>query len=197
VLPLGAPYQLSIVRPTGGAVKGAGIDCGTKRQSCVVNMPGSMTIGLQATPDWGYTFAGWSSHCAGTSPSYALELAGPRTCGATFVAVEAVPPPDQVVPPSPTGGPLPMGAPYTLTVSRPTGGKIRSAGISCGTRGRACTVTMPAAMWLGLDAAPDRGYTFAGWTGHCSGTSQSFVLELNGPRTCGAIFTPAASGSPQ
>jgi hypothetical protein len=48
---------------------------------------------------------------------------------------------------------------------------------------------MPAALWLGLQATPDRGYTFGGWTGHCSGSSLSYALALAGPRTCSAVFT--------
>ena len=81
-----------------------------------------------------------------------------------------------------------MGAPYTLTVTRPTGGRVNAAGIDCGTKGKACSVTMPAALRLGLYATPDAGYTFAGWTGDCSGTQQSYSLALAGPRTCSATF---------
>jgi uncharacterized repeat protein (TIGR02543 family) len=85
-------------------------------------------------------------------------------------------------------GTLPSGAPYTLTITRPTGGTIQAAGIHCGTKGTACAVTMPAALWLGLLATPDRGYTFTGWTGDCSGTQPIRTVTLAGPRTCGATF---------
>jgi len=43
-----------------------------------------MSIGLQATPDTGYVFVGWTGHCSGSSPSASLALEGPRACGATF-----------------------------------------------------------------------------------------------------------------
>jgi len=199
VLPLGAPYQLTIIRPGGGVVKGAGINCGTKSKFCAVNMPGPITIGLQATPESGYTFAGWTGHCSGTSPSFALALEGSRMCGATFAAVGSVPSPNPVSEPAPTPAPadigLPMGAPYKLTIDRPAGGTITSAGTSCGTTGKDCSVNMPAAMWIGLQATPDAGYTFAGWTGNCSGTSLGYALALNGARTCGGIFTKTANGS--
>jgi uncharacterized repeat protein (TIGR02543 family) len=82
-----------------------------------------------------------------------------------------------------------MGAPYTLTVDRPSGGTIKSAGVYCGGRGSSCSVSMPAPMLLGLEATPDKGYVFSGWTGHCSGTSRGYFLALDGPRTCGAAFT--------
>ncbi|MFO7695077.1 MAG: hypothetical protein R6V57_18490, partial [Vicinamibacterales bacterium] len=36
---------------------------------------------------------------------------------------------------------------------------------------------------------PDAGYAFSGWTGACSGTSPSYTLQLNGVKSCGAIFS--------
>ena len=86
------------------------------------------------------------------------------------------------------------GPPYTLTVAMPAGGKIEGAGINCGAGGTACSVTMPAAMTLGIQATASAGYTFAGWTGDCSGTNPSLWVALNGPRTCGATFTPPGGG---
>jgi uncharacterized repeat protein (TIGR02543 family) len=177
-LPLGAPYSLTVVRPSGGIVKAAGINCGTKGKSCDVTMPGPMTIGIQATADPGYTFLGWTGNCSGTGPSYALALEGPRSCGAGFIPAGST----LIEPPlSPE--------PYTLTITRPDGGTVRAAGIYCGTKGKACAVTMPAALWLGLLATADRGFTFTGWTGDCSGTQPTVTITLAGPRTCGAMFT--------
>jgi len=84
VLPLGGPYTLTVVRPSGGVLKSAGIDCGTNSEACAVTMPGPMTISLQATADPGYVFLAWTVNCSGRSSSYALALEGPRTCGAVF-----------------------------------------------------------------------------------------------------------------
>ncbi len=191
-LPLGAPYTLTITRPGGGTVKAAGINCGTKSDSCTVTMPGPMTLGLLAVADSGYTFLNWSGQCSGTSVSYALALEGPRSCTATFIPAGntgSQPPPDSTPGGTNGGQSLPMGAPYTLAVTRPIGGTVNAAGIDCGTKGKQCSVTMPAALWLGLQATPDRRYVFTGWTGHCSGTQPSHSLALEGPRTCGAVFT--------
>ena len=55
-LPLGPPYTLTIVRPSGGVVRGPGINCGTNPKDCEVTEPVPMTIALQATPDSGYIF---------------------------------------------------------------------------------------------------------------------------------------------
>ena len=81
-----------------------------------------------------------------------------------------------------------MGAPFTLTITRPSGGRVNAAGIDCGTKGKQCSVTMPAPLWLGIQATPDAGYSFTGWTGNCSGTQPSYSLALAGPRTCSATF---------
>jgi uncharacterized repeat protein (TIGR02543 family) len=213
-LPLGAPYTLSIVRPSGGVVRAAGINCAASAGSCAVTMPAPMTVGIQATADPGYVFVAWSGHCSGSAPSHAMALEGPRTCGASFApagsSVTTTPPSTQsgtststststssspstgTASTSPTtGGSTAAGAPYTLTVTRPTGGTIQAAGISCGTSGAQCSVTMPASMWLGLQATPDTGYTFTGWTGDCSGTARAYPLVLSGPRACGATFAAA------
>ena len=186
VLPIGGPYTLKIVRPSGGVVRAAGIMCGTSVTFCDVTMPAAMTIGIQATANPGYTFLGWTGDCSGTSPNYAMMLEGPRTCGASFVPADGTvvepttPSPATTTTTTSTGGTLAMGAPYTLTITRPAGGTVQAAGINCGTTGTNCSVTMPAALWLGLVAMPDRGFSFAGWTGSCSGTQPSYSLVLAG-----------------
>jgi uncharacterized repeat protein (TIGR02543 family) len=187
-------YQLTVARPTGGTVNGAGISCGTAGTTCQVTMSASMSIGLQAIPDSGYSFSGWAGDCAGTNPNYTLVLGGLRSCSAAFTANPATPPPSTPPPPPPPGdGGLPLGAPYSLTVARPSGGTVRAAGINCGTKGRSCDVTMPGPMTLGVQATADSGYRFLEWTGNCSGSGSSYPLALEGPRSCGASFIPAGS----
>ena len=185
-LPIGAPYTLTVARPTGGVIRSAGITCGTGAASCQVMMPAAMTLGLDATADPGFVFAGWTGHCSGSAPTFVLALEGPRTCSASFNSTGTVVQPPATQPP-PTGT-LVMGSPYTLTVLPPTGGTVLAAGIKCGVQGTTCSVDMPAAMWIGLDASPAPGYTFVGWTGHCSGTQLTYALSLSGPRTCSATF---------
>jgi hypothetical protein len=87
-LPIGAPYTLDVLRPSGGLVKGTNINCGTTAKACSVKMPGPMTMTLQARADRGYLFLGWTEHCSGSSSTYALALEGPRTCGAAFAPLK-------------------------------------------------------------------------------------------------------------
>jgi len=193
-------FRLTVPRPSGGTVTGAGINCGTSGSVCQVTMPSSMTLGLQANADTGFVFSSWSGDCTGTSPSTWLTLNGVKTCGAAFRAAAAAPPSGSTTSggtgtPNPPGS-LPAGPPYTLTVSRPTGGTVMGAGINCGSTGSLCSVSMPASMTLGMQAVPDAGHAFSAWTGDCSGTSPSVWLPLTGPRACGAVFVAVTGRSP-
>ena len=173
-------YQVTIAPvPTGGAVSGHGLACGAGGGVCQVAFGAATAATLTATPSAGYEFTGWGGACSGTSLTTGVLLDTARTCTATFTA---------------TGGGPVTGPPYTLTVTPAAGGVIRAAGIACGAGGTACTVTMPAAMSIGLEATPSAGYTFTGWTGDCSGATPAYLLALNGARTCSAIFTPAGGG---
>jgi len=256
----GPPYTLTITPPTGGNVQGAGLNCGTGGTACSVTMPAPMTLGITATASTGYTFAGWTGDCTGTTSDLWVALNGPRTCGATFTS-SSTPTYRLTISPIPTGGTVTgngltcgadgtacqvtfgsattatltatpasgysftgwggacsgtsrsasvlvdgpktcsatftstSGPPYTLTITPPTGGKIQGAGLNCGAGGTACSVTMPAPMTLGIFATPSTGYTFTNWTGDCTGTTSGLWVALNGPRTCGAVFTPIGGGN--
>ena len=157
--------------PTGGTVSGGGISCGTGGSSCQVTYGTSTSVTLTATPASGYTFTNWGGACAGTTAATTLQVDALKTCSATFTATAA----------------------HTLTITPPTGGKVQGAGLNCGAGGTLCSVTMPAPMTIGIEATPSTGYTFAGWTGDCSGTTSGIWVALSGPKTCNAVFTPAGT----
>jgi len=71
-----------------------------------------------------------------------------------------------------------------LSITRPTGGTIFGAAIVCGTAGNACTVAFPVGIVLGLEAVPDPGRTFLGWSAECPGGR----VSLTGDRTCAPVF---------
>jgi len=165
--------------PTGGTVTGGGLTCGTGGATCQATFGSSTSVTLTATPASGYTFTSWGGACAGTSPSTTLQVDAIKSCSATFTSTGLV-----------------NGPPYSMTISpRPTGGTIQGAGLNCGTGSTACSVTMPASMPLGLQATPASGYTFTAWSGDCAGTNPSLYVQLGGPRTCSATFTPVGGGS--
>lgn len=173
-------FKLTIApRPTGGTVTGSGLECGSGGDLCSATFGYATTVPLTAHADFGYTFTRWGGACAGTDVATSVQVNAERTCTATF---------------TPIGG-TSDGPPYTLTISPvPAGGTVTGAGINCGAGATKCSVTMPAPMKIGLEAAAGAGFTFAGWTGHCAGTTAGLYLPLNGPRTCGASFTATGGG---
>jgi uncharacterized repeat protein (TIGR02543 family) len=86
---------------------------------------------------------------------------------------------------------------YTLSISpRPSNGTVSStsSGINCGSGGSACSASFTSGSTVTLTATPSTGYTFAGWTGDCSGcgTSTTCTINMDDDKICSASFT--ASG---
>jgi hypothetical protein len=79
-----------------------------------------------------------------------------------------------------------------LTINKPAGGTIRSAGITCGTGGSDCSTTLPTGEPVELEPVPDDGFAFSGFTGDCAPTGRT---AMSGPRTCGANFESIAAGA--
>lgn len=73
------------------------------------------------------------------------------------------------------------------------GGNVNSADqrIACGSK---CTSPYLAGTAVTLNAKPDSKSAFAGWTGACTGTQTSCVVNANGDVEVGATFTVAAGG---
>jgi uncharacterized repeat protein (TIGR02543 family) len=173
---------LSINPPTNGKVTSSpsGINCGSGGSVCSADFLGSVT--LTATPDAGYTFAGWGGDCSGcsTNTTCTINMNANKTCSANFRA---------------SGG-----GSYTLSINpMPTNGKVTSnpAGINCGSGGSACSASFTSGSTVTLTATPSIGYTFAGWTGNCSvcGTRTTCTINMNANKTCSANFRASGGGS--
>jgi hypothetical protein len=93
----------------------------------------------------------------------------------------------------PFGGLYPR---YQLIVTPPANGSVQGLGISCGSSGSQCAVSLGAPATRAITAVPDPGFLFAGWTDGCSGGPRT-TIRLNMPRTCSATFTPFATASPR
>jgi uncharacterized repeat protein (TIGR02543 family) len=75
---------------------------------------------------------------------------------------------------------------YSVTINQPTGGTI--SGASSGTYASGTSLT--------LTAAASSGYTFASWTGDCTGSSTTCTLTVNGTKTVSASFTSDGTSPP-
>ena len=80
-----------------------------------------------------------------------------------------------------------------LTITKPVGGTIVSAGITCGTRGSNCSTTIDTGDGVELVAEADQGFAFGGFTGDCAPTGRT---AMTASRTCGALFTPIGTSPP-
>jgi uncharacterized repeat protein (TIGR02543 family) len=83
---------------------------------------------------------------------------------------------------------------YTLSVSKSGSGTVTSnpAGISCGAT---CSANYNSGTSVTLTAAPDSGYTFAGWSGACTGTG-SCTVSMTSSKSVTATFTILSDTTP-
>lgn len=158
---------LTIVKPTGGSILGRGITCGTLGSDCTVTRPSGEVVELQAQPDEGFLFAGYTGDC---EQGGRTMMNGARTCGARFDPIPAAPP----------------AALRLLTILPPQGGTIVAMGITCGTGHSECATTFPHGTEVKLDVLADAGFEFAKYTGPCAPDGGVVMTEA---RTCSAQFT--------
>jgi formylglycine-generating enzyme required for sulfatase activity len=165
--------RLTIAPPVGGTVLGAGIKCGTLGSDCAIDEPHGSEVALIAQSDAGYELRQFTGDCG---PRGTVTMTEPRSCGAVFAKAGAAtgtpPPPDRL-----------------LTITRPTGGTILSAGINCGTGGSECAINHPEGVAVSLSARADPNFAFVRFTGDCDGATGQ--TRMTRPRTCGATFAAA------
>ena len=114
---------------------------------------------MQATPNTGYTFSGWSGDLTGTANPATLMMNANKSVTANFTAIT-----------------------YTLTVSATNGTVTKTPDQTSYTSGE--TVT--------LQATPNTGYTFSGWSGDLTGTTNPATLMMNANKSVTANFTAAS-----
>lgn len=166
-----AVYSLALAVQGNGTVTSSpsGIDCGA---TCTASFTDGTTVALKAVAATGYTFSGWSGD--GDCLDGSLTMNGNKSCTATFTAD-------------------PPASSYTLAVNAvgvvsPAGsgsGKIVSspAGIDCGSN---CSATFAAGTMVALQAMPDAGSTFDGWSGDADCLDGSVTMDGN--KSCSGSF---------
>jgi PKD domain/Divergent InlB B-repeat domain len=159
------PFPLTVSSAGSGAgtveLSPGGISCAS---SCQPSFDSGTLVTLTASPDPGSTFSGWSGDCTGTG-SCQLTMNQARSVTANF---------------SPTN--------FGLVVSKQGAGtglvSSSPAGISCGA---SCQASFTSGSTVTLNAAPNPGSVFAGWSGDCTGTD-SCQLTMSQARSVTATF---------
>jgi uncharacterized repeat protein (TIGR02543 family) len=131
---------------------------------CYRSYPNNTPVTLNATPASGWTFTGWSGACSGTGPCN-VSMTQDLSVTATFSQQD-----------------------YLLTVSTSGSGTVTSTdgGINCpSTCGNSYPVNTP----VTLHAAPAPGWSFAGWSGACTGPGPCNVT-MTQDQSVIATFTP-------
>jgi len=136
-----------------------------------INCPGTCThlyptnapVTLNATPASGWTFAGWTGACSGTGPCNVV-MTQSLSVTATFSQTT-----------------------YLLTVSTNGSGTVTSTDgdINCPST---CGNSYPTNASVTLNATPAQGWSFAGWSGACSGTG-SCNVTMTHDQAVAATFT--------
>jgi probable HAF family extracellular repeat protein len=155
------PVHLTISVAGPGRVTGDAIDC--RATSCAVAAGGGTRLHLEAVPDPGARFVGWSGGCAGAAGCDLVASDG-LAVQAAFSA--ATLPPER----APT---------HTLTVDVSGSGRVRSdpPGIDC--PGTSCTSTWAHGAHVVLTASPLAGSRLASIVGACGGTPCALEVDAD------------------
>jgi uncharacterized repeat protein (TIGR02543 family) len=118
------------------------------------------SVTLTATPGANSTFAGWSGACSGTSRTCTVTMTSNLSVAASFIQSQ----------PS-----------YTLTTTKSGSGNGTITKNPSGS-------TFKQGTTVRLTAQADKRSTFAGWSGACSGTSNTCTILMTGNVTATATF---------
>ena len=170
-------YRLRVLRD--GRGKGAvtsspdGIDCQEPPDGCEARFPENTVVTLEASPESGYAFGGWSGeHCSGAG-SCELTMTGDKQVTATFNERQ-----------------------YTLEVNVSAGGAGRVFNVNDLGEGNPtidcaehCSYDYREGITIGLRALPldAAEHEFAAWQGDCAGT-RTCNLTMEGDKSVTATF---------
>ena len=173
----GAPLTrvpLAVSRTGKGSIVGGppAIACG---ETCGVLLPIGTRMTLQAIPEPGWVFAGWSGSCRGVVASCVVVAQAAAFAVAAFVEA---------------------GTQFPVAVTKVGQGTVTSnpPGIDCGA---ACSRPFPAGSTVTIEAEPrNNKWTFVRWDGDCKGSKPMCTIPLDGAKSASATFGRVADPTP-
>ena len=160
---LEAPPALLSVTPSGGGSVTSdqpGLDC---VQACSLEWDGGAHVVLQASPDPGKKFVGWSGACTGRND-----------CDLTVTQAASV-------------HALFAPAAFRLSVSRTGKGLVRSAAVALACPAR-CAASVESYVPVRLRAVPVRGWKLKRWSGACKGSAPTCRVPMSATAKARAEF---------
>jgi hypothetical protein len=152
----GTVISLRLTTSGDGIVRGTGSDC---RGTCVLQEVSGAQLQLQAIPDQGASFTGWSGPCTGSSTACPVTVDGDTAVTAAF----SRPGPIQVPPPAAVA--------RRLSVTIEGSGRVVSSPANLDCDSTTCQTSFPDGARVSLAATPAAGFFFSGWGGAvCSGS---------------------------
>lgn len=141
-----------------------GIACG---DACEAEFLYGQSVTLTAEPNAYSSFSSWGADCEGAvGPSCTLEMTTERTARAIFTLNT-----------------------YNVTVAKSgSGSGTVSTDVGALNCGATCSAAYAHGTEVTLTASPDRNSTFVGWTGACSGTSQTCTVTVAASVSVTATF---------
>ncbi len=146
---------------------GGGLRCG---EQCNYRFDAGRQVKLLARPEQGYRFDGWLGACQGLQPECVVQMSSDLQVGARFSQTQKV------------------------KVSRVGAGKIISTDgmVDCGKK---CAVIYDLGSSVTLNALPDQGSRFEGWSGACTGNEPVCNLAIRADIEITGIFVALPSES--
>ncbi len=136
------------------------------------SFPDGTSVSVEAVPDSGYQFSGWSGALSGSTNPTSITMNGDKSVTATF---------------SVAGG-----TSHSLSVTGSNGSvKVNGTAQSLPYSG-----SFPDGTSVSVEAVPDSGYQFSGWSGALSGSTNPTSITMNGDKSVSASFTVVSNAGP-
>ena len=117
------------------------------------------SVQVTATPNTGYSFSGWSGDATGTTNPLPVTMNSDKNIVANFTLTPVIT--------------------YSLTVIANNGVVVKNPNQANYNQGSTVQLT----------ATPNSGYTFTGWSGDATGTTNPLTVTMNSNKNITAIFT--------